>query len=225
MEVLERQQFMDEIMDKIIEPGRRRILEVRYFSEMREGKLSIKRLQGWALQHYLYNMAIHKGQILCMMKYAHDPELYKVFADKFKDEQGHPTLAKRFGFALGLKEEDFDDATPIYENVCHIGAVLRHRFLGFPIESRASGFANESMISCYAVEFDKNLRKHYSLPDEAVQWFSKHAVLDIDHARTAADFVVKQDLSPRQQRLVREISDYNVRLNIAKFEGLYQAYA
>ena len=178
-----------------------------------------------ALQHYLYNVAVTQTHALCMTKYAHDPELYNVFFDKFKEEQFHPNLAKRFGFALGLTEEDFQDATPIYENLCHIGAGLRHKFMGSPVETRTSGFTNESMLCRYSEEFNTYLPKHYGLSDGACEFFSMHHIADQEHTKTAANFVVSHLTTPRQQRLVREIADYTVRLNIAKFEGLYQAYA
>jgi hypothetical protein len=82
------------VMTEVIEPGIQRLLESRYFTELRSGKLSRRRIQGWALQHYLYNITI-----VCMFKYAHDAELYGAFAEKFTEEQQHPNLVKRFGAA------------------------------------------------------------------------------------------------------------------------------
>ena len=100
-------------MSDIIEPGIQRLLERRYFIELRSGKLSRRRIQAWALEHYLYNITIAKGQVICMFKYAHDPELYGAFAEKFAEEQQHPNLVKRFGLAMGLKDEDFKGATDL----------------------------------------------------------------------------------------------------------------
>ena len=48
------QQFVDSLLKEIVQPGVQRLMETRYFSELREGKLSKKRLQGFALQHYLH---------------------------------------------------------------------------------------------------------------------------------------------------------------------------
>src|SRR5688500_7992045 len=92
------------VMRVIIVPGIQRLMETRYFTELRSGDLSPRRIQAWALEHYLYNISIAKGQVICMFKYAHDPELYGAFAEKFVEEQHHPNLVKRFGFAMGLKE-------------------------------------------------------------------------------------------------------------------------
>src|ERR1700752_851728 len=94
--------IVQSVIKEIIQPGIQRLLESRYFSELREGKLSTRRLQGWAIQHYLHNKAILKSFALGMVKNAHDQELFNYFTEQFTEEQSHPDLAKRFGLALGL---------------------------------------------------------------------------------------------------------------------------
>ena len=42
--------LVDSVKREVIEPGIRRLMDSQYFTEMRQGKLSIKRLQGWAIQ-------------------------------------------------------------------------------------------------------------------------------------------------------------------------------
>ena len=44
--------IIDSIVREVVEPGIERLMDNRYFSELREGTLSTSRLQGWALQHY-----------------------------------------------------------------------------------------------------------------------------------------------------------------------------
>ena len=51
------QAFVDSVVKEIIQPGVDRLMESRYFSELRQGKLSKRRLQGWAIQHYIHNVA------------------------------------------------------------------------------------------------------------------------------------------------------------------------
>ena len=55
--------LVDSVKREVIEPGIRRLMDSQYFTEMRQGKLSIKRLQGWAIQHYLHNKAILKSPL------------------------------------------------------------------------------------------------------------------------------------------------------------------
>ncbi len=213
------------IMRDIIEPGMQRLLETRYFTDLRTGRLSRRRVQGWALQHYLYNLSISKGQVIVMMKYAHDAELYDAFAEKFAEEQHHPSLVKRFGFAMGLADKDFEKARPTFENLLHMSVVLRNRYLGTAIETRVSGFANETILTGYCDEFDTSLRKHYGLNDQSCQFFTMHKVADVEHRKDAANYILRHCSTNEDERAVREVADWIVRLNIMKFEGLYQAYA
>ena len=220
----EQASVIESVMTEIIEPGIQRLLEGRYFTELRDGKLSRRRIQAWALQHYLYNIAIAKGQVICMFKYAHDPELYGAFAEKFTEEQQHPNLVKRFGAAMGLKEEDFQKARPTFENLLHMSVVLRNRYLGSPIETRISGFTNETILTRYSDEFDTHLRQHYDLNDQGCQFFTMHKVADEEHTRDAANYI-RRHCAPGEEQIVYDVADWIVRLNIMKFDGLYQAYA
>ena len=48
-------QFIDSVIREIIQPGTDRLMESRYFSDLRAGKLTTRRVQGFALQHYIHN--------------------------------------------------------------------------------------------------------------------------------------------------------------------------
>ena len=126
------QEFVASVVEEIVQPGIGRLLAGRYFSDLRDGTLSKRRLQGFALQHYLLNITINKGFTLCMAKNAHNQELYDLFLHAFMEEQTHPDLMKRFGLAIGLTERDFDEALPIFECQAHAAAILRGMFLGSP---------------------------------------------------------------------------------------------
>lgn len=220
----EKPSLIESVMKEIVDPGIRRLLETRYFTELRSGTLSKTRIQGWALQHYLYNITIAKGQVICMFKYAHDAELYDAFAEKFTEEQHHPKLVQRFGVAMGLKEEDFQKARPTFENLLHMSVVLRNRYLGSPIETRVSGFTNETILARYSDEFDTYLRKHYGLNDQGCQFFTMHKVADEEHTKDAANYILRH-CAPGEEQVVYDVADWIVRLNIMKFDGLYEFYA
>ncbi|MBI2210259.1 MAG: iron-containing redox enzyme family protein [Deltaproteobacteria bacterium] len=197
----------------------------RYFAELRAGKLSAKRLQGFALQHYIHNIAICKGFALCMVKNAHQSDLYDHFAHQFSEEKDHPALAKKFGLAVGLKEEDFQNALPVFESLAHTGAVLRSMLLASPAENRAGALVNETMVCRYAEEFDIALEKHYGLGEAAREFFIIHSKVDKEHTALAAEVVARYADSERSRFLVRESARSMVRFKIAKFEGIYKAYA
>jgi len=44
-------QFIDSVIRQIIQPGTDRLMESRYFSDLRAGKLTTRLIQGFALQH------------------------------------------------------------------------------------------------------------------------------------------------------------------------------
>lgn len=219
------QAFVDSVIKDIIQPGVDRLMELPYFTELRAGKLSLKRLQGWAVQHYLHNVALLKGFALCMVKNSHDPDLFKYFLYQMNEEQYHPDLAKKFGLAIGLQEEDFAKATPIFECLSHTAKTIHGMLLGSASENRASALVNETMVCRYSEEHISALQKHYGLNDKAIQFFTVHAVADQEHTAMASEIIAKHANSERQQELVRDAARHMVRFKIAKFEGIYNASA
>lgn len=217
--------FVNSVMKEIIQPGVDRLMALPYFTELRAGKLSIRRLQGWALQHYLHNVALLKGFALCMVKNSHDPDLFNYFLYQMNEEQYHPELAKKFGLAIGLQDEDFDKATPVFECLAHTSKTIHGMLLGSASENRASALVNETMVCRYSEEHIDALKKHYGLNDKQIQFFTVHAIADQEHTAMAADVIAKHAVTERHQELVREAAHHMVRFKIAKFEGIYNAYA
>ena len=213
------------VIKEIVEPGVEQLMNSRYFSELRAGKLSVRRLQGWSIQHYLHNKALLKAFALGMVKNAHDPALFSYFTSQFNEEQSHPDLAKRFGLALGLTEEDFAEATQIFECQIHSARSIYNTLLGIPPQSRASALVSESMVCHYSEEFLTCMRKHYGMDDRALTFFTVHMVADKEHTAQSAEIIARYVKTPRDERLVRESAQYMVRIKLGKFVGIYSQYA
>ena len=222
---MENQAFIDSLMREIIQPGVDQLMNSRYFTELREGALSKKRLRGFALQHYLSNHAINKGLAFCMVKNASNPPAYNQFVELFVEESSHPDLMKRFGLAMGLKDEDFNNEIMIYECVAHTAAIIRGMFLGTQAETRAGALVNETMVCRYSEEFDTALEKHYGLDSRARTFFIVHGKVDQEHTAMAADTIARNANTDRDKALVRAAAKNMVRFKVAKFEGIYDAYA
>ena len=218
-------QFVSSLIRDIVEPGTKELMNTLFFSELREGRLSMRRLQGWAIQHYLHNKALLKGFALCMVKNAHNPDLYNYFNYQFNEEQTHPDLAKRFGLSIGLKEDDFKNASQIFECFAHTSKTIRGMLLGSPAENRVSGLVDETMVQRYSEEFDTYMRKHYDLGDSALQFFLVHKVADEDHIKMASDIIARYTDSPAMEQLVWQTADYAVRFKLGKFDGIYRHYS
>jgi pyrroloquinoline quinone (PQQ) biosynthesis protein C len=222
---MDQNSFVESLVNDIVKPGLQSLMQTQYFSELRQGKLSDRRLKGFALQHYITNVTLNKGFALCMVKYAHDPDLYKHFAYQYNEEQYHPDLVKRFGLALGLTEEDFGEAMFIFECLSHTGAAIRGMLAGSPAENRTWALVNESMVCRYSEEFATYLPKNYKLPDDALEFFRVHWVADQDHTQRAAQVITRFANTPKEQDRVRQIAHHAVRFKIAKFDGIYREYA
>jgi pyrroloquinoline quinone (PQQ) biosynthesis protein C len=217
--------IVQSVIQEIVQPGIQRLMESRYFAELREGKLSLKRLQGWSIQHYLHNKAILRSFALGMVKNAHDPDLFGYFTYQFNEEQTHPDLAKKFGLALGLRESDFADATQIFECQIHSARTVYNTLVGIPPQNRASALTSESMVCRYSEEFNTCLRRHYGLADDALEFFTVHMVADKEHTAQSAELIARYIKTPRDERLVRESAQYMVRIKLGKFDGIYREYA
>jgi pyrroloquinoline quinone (PQQ) biosynthesis protein C len=222
---MENQKFVDSILSEIVEPGVEQLVNNRFFSELRQGKLSQKRLRGFALQHYHCNHAINKGLAFCMVRNANNPPLYNQFQELFTEEQSHPDLMKRFGLALGLTDEDFDRELLIFECVAHTAAVIRGMFLGTQAESRAGALVNETMVCRYSGEFDTHLEKHYGIDHRARTFFIVHGKVDQEHTAMASESIARNVHNERDKEMVRAAARNMVRFKLAKFEGIYDAYA
>src|ERR671918_3104824 len=217
--------LVESVKKEIIEPGIERLMETPYFTELRQGKLSIKRLQGWSIQHYLHNKAILKSFALGMVKNAQDQAMFDYFTYQLNEEQSHPDLAKRFGLALGLKEEDFSEATQIFECQIHSARTVYNTLTGIPPQNRASALTSESMVCRYSEEFNTYLRRHYGMGEDALKFFTVHMVADKEHTAQSAALISRMIKTPREERLVRESAQYMVRIKLGKFEGIYREYA
>jgi pyrroloquinoline quinone (PQQ) biosynthesis protein C len=222
---MENQAFVDSVLSEIVQPGVDQLMRSRYFTELRSGKLSKKRLTGFALQHYLSNHAINKGLAFCMVKNASNPPAYNQFVELFVEESSHPALMKRFGHALGLTDEDFENEIMIFECVAHTAGIIRGMFLGSAAETRAGALVNETMVCRYSDEFNAALEKHYGLDSRARTFFTVHGKVDQEHTAMAAETIARNANSDRDKALVRAAARNMVRFKLAKFEGIYDFYA
>jgi pyrroloquinoline quinone (PQQ) biosynthesis protein C len=222
---MENQLFIDDLMRVVVSPGVEQLINSRFFSELRAGKLSKKRLQGFAVQHYLSNHVINKGLAFLMVRNANNQPMYEQFAELFTEEQSHPGLMKRFGKAIGLNDEDFNNGIMIYECVAHTAAIIRGMFVGMPAETRAGALVNETMVCRYSEEFDTALEKHYGLDSRARTFFIVHGKVDKEHTALAAETIARNAITERDKELVRVAARNMVRFKLGKFDGIYDAYA
>ena len=221
---MENQAFIDDLMREIVNPGVEQLMNSRFFTELRAGELSKRRLQGFAVQHYLSNHVINKGLAFLMVRNANNQPMYEQFAELFTEEQSHPGLMKRFGESIGLNHEDFKNGIMIFDCVAHTAAIIRGMFVGMPAETRAGALVNETMLCRYSEEFDTALEKHYGLDSRARTFFIVHGKVDKEHTAMAAETIARNANSEREKELVRVAAKNMVRFKLSKFDGIYDTY-
>jgi pyrroloquinoline quinone (PQQ) biosynthesis protein C len=104
-------------------------------------------------------------------------------------------------------------------------AVIRGMFVGTPAETRAGALVNETMVCRNSEEFDTALEKHYGLDSRARTFFIVHGKVDQEHTAMAADTIARNANTDRDKELLRAAARNMVRFKLAKFEGIYDAYA
>ena len=80
------QQFIEQVLSEVIRPGAAQLKESRNFTDLRDGSLTTRRIQGWALQHYWFNQTLIKGYALRMVRSADNDEAFgaaRRFAARF----------------------------------------------------------------------------------------------------------------------------------------------
>ena len=219
------QRFVDEITTEIIQPGVERLMESRYFEALRAGTLTGRQIGGFAIQHYIHNMAVLKGFALVAVQRAADDRAFMAMAGGLYEEFTHPAMCRKFGLALGLTDEDFDHALPVYGCLVHTAATVHAFYLASPVEVMANALSNETMVQRYAVEFDGYLRKHYDVSEEGMEFFVVHKGADVEHTERAAKAIAELASSDEDRERVRAVCRNMARLKLGKFDAIYDEYA
>jgi pyrroloquinoline quinone (PQQ) biosynthesis protein C len=101
-------------------------------------------------------------------------------ADLRRNSRTRLTLDK-LEYNVPLKEEDFTEATQIFECQIHSARTVYNTLTGIAPQNRASAMTSESMVCRYSEEFLNAGRKHYGLSDRDLTFFSVHMVADQEH--------------------------------------------
>jgi pyrroloquinoline quinone (PQQ) biosynthesis protein C len=219
-------QFIDSVIKEIIQPGTDRLMESRYFSDLRAGKLTTRRIQGFALQHYIHNMGILKAFALGATQHAADNRAFTAYATAMGEELTHPNMCKTLGMSLGLTENDFEKVAPVLGALVHTAACIHGIFLVSVSEMRAMALSNETMVQRYAAEFDEYLSKEpYNMSKEAREFFIVHKGADIEHTERAATAIAESVTSDEDQEKIRTMCRNMAAFKLGKFDSIYDEYA
>ena len=218
--------FVEDVLKEVVWPAKDQLMETRYFTDLRNGKLTTRRLQGFSLEHTWFNWTLLKSTGLRMLT---APNLGALKANLFQvsEERTHPEICMKFGKSLGLTDEDFEHHIPTTETLTHTSIIVAGPMTsGNASAGRTSGMVNETLVQRYSTEFANYLTKPpYNLTDDDIEFFIIHGLVDVDHSRMAAEAVARGAKTDEDQAAVWRSARLQVKLKLAKFEGIYDAYA
>lgn len=219
--------FVDQLVSEVVQPAADALMDTRYFRDLRAGTLTMRRLQGYSLQHTWFNRALLKSGAIRMIKAADNPRAFKDMIAGIVAEHDHPDLCQEFGISIGLTDSDFEEMVPVHEVLCHTSVIVASALINTcPAAGRASGLTNETMVQRYSTELFNYLQEApYNLPAEQLEFFRIHGIVDVDHAAEAGEAVARLIRDDRDVETVRHMAETQVRLKLGKFEGIYDAYA
>jgi pyrroloquinoline quinone (PQQ) biosynthesis protein C len=218
-------EFVDSVINDIIQPGIVQLMDSRYFTDLREGKLTTRRMQGFAIQHYIHNMGILKAFALGAAQNAANDRTFMAYANGMGEELTHPNMCKTFGYSVGLTEADFDSAVPTFGCLSHTAVCIHGMYLANVVEMRGNALSNETMVQRYATEFDTYLRQPpYNMSDDALEFFIIHKGADIEHTERAANAIAELATTDEDAEKVRTICRNMARLKLGKFDSIYDDY-
>ena len=218
--------FVDQLIKEVIEPARDKLMDSQYFTDLRAGKLTTRRLQGFSLEHPWFNRRLLKGGGIRLLQAENDQALMGILRG-IEAEVTHPDMCKKFGLSLGLTQDDFDNHIPTFATMAHTSVIVAGGVtLNNAAAGRTSGLANETIVQRYSTEFAEYLpNAPYNISEDALEFFVVHGVVDIEHAGIAAEGVARLAQTDRDRELVWYSARNQVTLKLAKFQAIYDEYS
>jgi pyrroloquinoline-quinone synthase len=139
-------------------------------------------------------------------------------------EETHPALYRRFLKALNITEEEWEAPRTLPEIELYIEthyALCRHPDIRLGLG--ALGPASEWPVPPIYVRLAEGLKRSAGLPDEALEIFTSHVTMDVEHARIMMEAVTPYAGDEEGQGRVREGAMRSLDARTVMLDGLYKA--
>jgi pyrroloquinoline-quinone synthase len=196
-----------------------------------EGDASEEGVRTFAIQYYrhvrvsrLYLAALISG---CRNDERSQLALAGILFDEYghmNPDETHPALYRRFLRALGITEKEWEGPRTLPEIELYIEthyALCRHPDIRLGLG--ALGPASEWPVPPIYVRLTEGLKKSAGLPDEALEIFTSHVTMDVEHAHIMMDAVAPYAEDGEGQRRVREGAMRSLDARSVMLDGLYKA--
>src|ERR687890_776503 len=202
-----------------------------FLERFAEGDADAEGIRTFAIQYYRH-VRVSRLYLAALISNCRDDEgLQLALADVLFDEYGHlnpeethPALYRRFLKALGISEEEWGAPRTLPEIELYIEshyALCRHPDVRLGLG--ALGPASEWPVPPIYVRLTEGLKKSAGLPDEALEIFTSHVVMDVEHAHIMMEAVAPYAGGEEGQRRVREGAMRSLDARSVMLDGLYRA--
>ena len=196
-----------------------------------EGDASEESVRTFAIQYYRH-VRVSRLYLAALISNCRDDEglqlaLAGILFDEYghlNPEETHPALYRRFLRALGVNEEEWEAPRTLPEIELYIEnhyALCRHPDIRLGLG--ALGPASEWPVPPIYVRLAEGLKKSAGLPEEALEIFTSHVTMDVEHARIMMDAVAPYAENEEGQGRVREGAMRSLEARSVMLDGLYKA--
>ncbi|HLG73859.1 MAG TPA: iron-containing redox enzyme family protein [Chloroflexota bacterium] len=203
--------FVRELKDEIANSGML-IKDHPLVEGIYRGTLPLHQIRGWATQDAVYRRAVPR---LASVRYLRctDPyfkaKLGEVMAEEAEGGQygqtGHYQLFLRFAKAIGLSEEEVENARILPGAGAHIYWAELMAWTQPWFLYMAAQLAGEGQAPPAVMKTHEGLITHYGLSEEDAAFFSVHGEADEDHGSIVEDIIDKYIVTPELQAQARAL--------------------
>jgi pyrroloquinoline-quinone synthase len=196
-----------------------------------EGDASEEGVRTFAIQYYRHVRVSRLYLAALISNCRDDEELQLALAGILFDEYGHlnpdethPALYRRFLRALGISEVEWEAPGTLPEIELYIEnhyALCRHPDIRLGLG--ALGPASEWPVPPIYVRLTEGLKKSAGLPDWALEIFTSHVTMDVEHARIMMDAVAPYAEDEEGRGRIREGAVRSLDARSVMLDGLYKA--
>lgn len=196
-----------------------------------DGEVDAEGVRTFAIQYYRH-VRVSRLYLAALISGCRDDEgLQLALAEVLFDEYGHldpeethPALYRRFLRALGISEEEWEEPPTLPEIEAYIAThydLCRHPDVRLGLG--ALGPASEWPVPPIYVRLTEGLKKAAGLDEAALEIFTGHVTMDVEHARIMMEAVAPYAGDEEGRRRVREGAMRSLDARSIMLDGLYKA--
>jgi Putative transcription activator len=202
--------FAATLLTENLDSLRQKIVDHPLWTEIEQGRLPIERLRLFALQDAFLVKQMYRLDAMAIAG-EDDIEAQLLLIQKLVPKVGGHDILMRFGEAVGLRREDFEEIEPLAGCMALLNYFCWMLSYGTHGERLAAISASEDIFIKICLRIAPSLIKHYGLTEEQVFFFSWQKGLE-------------EHVTPIDQQLLQRYNDPADRIKITRAVRLSYEY-